>query len=681
MLTGEWLNEVDFKNQIWLNNKMPINKLINEAQELFDKGDFVASSIKIENIIKIDNNNAKSYELLAYIKANTGHMDEAYRLLLKACSTDNASGEAYYYLGKIQLEKNNYQEAVISFRKSISKSGYFFEGLVDIGIALSCLGKNTEAETNFENAKKINNKNPNIYYNIAKLKDKLLKYNEAIDNYNYAIEIYPEFTDAWLKKAETLCNIKKYDEALSCINKAYELDSNNIQTLLIIGILLNKLGKYKEAISIYNESLIIDKTNTIALHNKTISLIRLKDYLNAMKTCEENISLSPNSSEAYLNKGIIAVYLNNIEESLIYFDQSIALNNKIPNAYVSKAEALNHLGRFTEAINCLKKATVLEPSNCAAHWNLAVSYFSMQDFKSGWKHYESRWLLENMRDYQLKTKRKKWDFKKRKGTLLIWAEQGLGEQILYSRILTYLKIYPQKIVLALDKRLIPVYKKSFPEFDYIDRFMITESTFFEEQIPIGDLAGHFISTATDLRKIEFPYIKSSIIESQINRLEDERNFLICGISWQSSGDDFGDAKSIPFEEIIILLEINNIKWINLQYFSNKTDEEIINKITKKYKLKIENKNDNLNNLEGLSNLIFNCDYIVTCSNIVAHLAGAMNKETLLILPNGRGRLWFWNNQGDNSIWYPSIKFFKNNNNINWSKPIAEIKEYLVKNLK
>ena len=59
----------------------------------------------------------------------------------------------------------------------------------------------------------------------------------------------------------------------------------------------------------------------------------------------------------------------------------------------------------------------------------------------------------------------------------------------------------------------------------------------------------------------------------------------------------------------------------------------------------------------------------------------MNKKTLLLLPNGRGRLWFCNNQGDNSIWYPSIKFFKKNNNINWSEPIAEIKEYLVKNLK
>jgi len=59
---------------------------------------------------------------------------------------------------------------------------------------------------------------------------------------------------------------------------------------------------------------------------------------------------------------------------------------------------------------------------------------------------------------------------------------------------------------------------------------------------------------------------------------------------------------------------------------------------------------------GLADVIEACDVVLTTSNSTAHLAGALAKDTIIVLPFGRGRIWYWiNEKAGRSLWYPSVQ--------------------------
>lgn len=89
--------------------------------------------------------------------------------------------------------------------------------------------------------------------------------------------------------------------------------------------------------------------------------------------------------------------------------------------------------------------------------------------------------------------------------------------------------------------------------------------------------------------------------------------------------------------------------------------------------------NNLNlfdDIDGLLGAIESCDVVVTTSNTTAHLAGACGKETLLLLPKAVGKFWYWQDINNISLWYPSIKVFRQNKQGDWSDPVNKAREYL-----
>ena len=87
-----------------------------------------------------------------------------------------------------------------------------------------------------------------------------------------------------------------------------------------------------------------------------------------------------------------------------------------------------------------------------------------------------------------------------------------------------------------------------------------------------------------------------------------------------------------------------------------------------------NEIDYYNNILGVSSIINACDFIITCSNVNAHISGALGKKTFLLLPLGKGRLLNWSSENNTSLWYPSIKIYQQNEPENWATPIEKVRE-------
>ena len=110
-----------------------------------------------------------------------------------------------------------------------------------------------------------------------------------------------------------------------------------------------------------------------------------------------------------------------------------------------------------------------------------------------------------------------------------------------------------------------------------------------------------------------------------------------------------------------------LKKIELSKHDLKDDQNQINT----YLLSIS-----FNDIDGLASLIEACDQVVSVSNTTVHIAGSIGKETYLMLPQGKGRLWYWSKEKEQSIWYKSVQVIEQTEIGCWKSVVENIKNKL-----
>jgi ADP-heptose:LPS heptosyltransferase len=200
---------------------------------------------------------------------------------------------------------------------------------------------------------------------------------------------------------------------------------------------------------------------------------------------------------------------------------------------------------------------------------------------------------------------------------------------------------------------------------------------FDSHLAIGSLGKFLRKTGKSFENQSKKFLYSN--EKRKNELKkffSPTKKLLFGIAWKSKNEKIGHFKSINLDEYIPLLKLPNIDFVNLQYGDTKDE---INQIEKKYKIKIHNIDelDKFHDLDGLFSLVDLCDYVITSSNVTAHIAGALGKKTFLIIPNLYGAAWYWHD--DNFVgWYPSVRIFRQSAQGCWNVPIQNICEEIKK---
>ena len=225
-----------------------------------------------------------------------------------------------------------------------------------------------------------------------------------------------------------------------------------------------------------------------------------------------------------------------------------------------------------------------------------------------------------------------------------------------------------KVYSSVDKKLLPLFKSSFPFINFV---LSGDNLKTQSQSSIGGLGKFFVNDKEDLNKNSSAYLKvnkdrSSYIKSQL-----PKGKKICGLSWLSKNDDLGEYKSLSLEKLQKLLCLKDITFVDLQYGdTSKERQDFLNKHGVE-ELKIE-EIDNYDDIEGLAALIDACDFVVTVSNTTAHIAGAIGKETYLMLPRGKGKLWYWSKEHNQSLWYKSIRIIEQKQIGQWNDVVEDM---------
>jgi len=405
--------------------------------------------------------------------------------------------------------------------------------------------------------------------------------------------------------------------------------------------------------------------------NRGTVLSGMDRFEDALACHDAAIRLRPDFPEAHNNRGNVLRELDRATEAVASYDTSLSLKPDYAEALSNRGNALRDLDRLADAIASFDAALALSPDEPGFHYNKSVVLLQRHAFPEGFRLYQWRWDSEEFGTRKPETQIPHWDGAPPHGRLLLWAEQGLGDEVFYASMLSLLD-EGLDVTVSADRRIHPVYSRSFPGISLMDR-QDTQTSIkadFAAQAAIGDL-GHLLRfDSTKFTRRRHPYLlpnaarRRAIVEAnpQLGRP------LVCGLSWRSGNKKTGASRSISLTDLAPVLRLPGFTFVNLQYGDVTSD---ISEARAQLGVEVQRARDVdvFKDVEGLLSLIDLCDVVLTIDNVTAHLAGAIGKKGVVLIPAGKGRYWYWGGE-DQSLWYPSLRLVYQENVGDWTPAIA-----------
>lgn len=418
------------------------------------------------------------------------------------------------------------------------------------------------------------------------------------------------------------------------------------------------------------------------LHQEIDRLFAAKEYKQALAVTEYALLYAPFDTKLYRAKAKIYHVLRDFRNSERWFTALINHNMPMFDDYFGRSVARNEMSDYPGVIRDLDVAELMNQDSVdvylkrgGAHWEMrdwvkaradfaralkmapnhpdAVWINGLLDlqeglFDTGWSRYEARWKSAKFKSNRLITSKPQWSPGSGLKRVLVWGEQGIGDQIFYASMLNRLRYEVDKVTMLIDPRLIPLFQRSIPAVDFLPNTAEVPVDDHDSHLPIASVGAQFVHSLEDIAKVASRnYLKADPEKVAHIRERLPKGKPLIGISWTSAAVKIGPHKSVSMEALKPLIDLEQYQFVNLQYTQGVTesaDPRIL-------KTSLNCRDD----FEGLAALLEVCDAVVSVSSSTVHLAGALGRPVYLMDAN---KLWYWGNKdGDRSLWYPSVRIF------------------------
>jgi Flp pilus assembly protein TadD len=447
----------------------------------------------------------------------------------------------------------------------------------------------------------------------------------------------------------------------------------------MMGIAQAGLREHDVAVQHFLKSIKINPLDPLPFSGIGNSLAKNLQFDEAEKYFKLALVVDENYHDAIVGLGVVNFQRANYSECEQFFEQALKQKPKSTVVLTNLANSYSVQGRYEEAMPLWDKALKLDPRNAQARMNRGLANLGLSQFKTAWDDYEDRFHEDNFIPERFK-EIPKWPGPGQETVpVLIWVEQGIGDEIMFASMYHELAHFSEKFAAECNPRLIDTFKESFPHIFFVPTFSLKDHSAFRYQISIASL-GRILRTTResfDINQPEGGYLKQSgdaLSPLTLSSLEKLPKPWI-GVSWESYAltMNFRGRKSIPSAEFAELTEGFKGSFINLQFTNPQKHENPAPQVVPENVHTLPDL-DLKNDFRGLTSLLHRMDHVVTIGNSVAHLCGAFGIPTTVLLPSVAD--WRWGFSGDKSVWYDSLTLHRNKDPNSWAALLAETKAEL-----
>jgi tetratricopeptide (TPR) repeat protein len=495
---------------------------------------------------------------------------------------------------------------------------------------------------------------------------------EALRLITAATRINPRISEAWVNLANVMHALKRDVDALGCLDKALALKPDDMQALQNRGSALLTLERPQDALACFDEVVQRMPANGEALLNRGVAKATLALSAQALEDFDAALRLMPGHPNAHYNRGNALLALERPAEALDDFDRTLAAIPGHARAWNNRGRSLQMLNRHAEAVASFDKAIAAQKDYADAHFNRALSLLTLGELGRGFVDYEWRWKRSGMTDRRRGYNRPLWlgEFPLGAKTILLHAEQGLGDSIQFARYAPLLARAGAKVVLEVQSEL----KTLLSNLDGIVSCHARGETLpaYDVHCPLGSLP-LALKTAPATVPADIPYLRADAQRlaqwrPKIDALPGKR----VALAWAGQASHANDRnRSIDPRLLEPLLALDGFSFVSIQRELRGDDAEWLAR-----QPKIAHLGADLTDMADTAAVATLVDLVIAVDTSVVHLAGALGRPVWVMLPFTPD--WRWTLTNETSPWYPQARLFRQPALSDWPSVVAHLRDTLAK---
>jgi len=627
-------------------------------------------------------------------------LDEAEASYRRALEINPHYTAAHYNLGNILKDLGRLDEAEASFRLTLEIEPDYADAHYNLGNLLKEMGRLDEAETSYQRVLHIQPDYADAHYNLGNILKEMGRLDEAETSYRRVIQIKPDYTDAHYNLGVILQQRGKLGEAEACYQRTLLIRPDNAEAHANLGVTLHALGRLNEAETSCRRALQI-QPDYAEVHNNLSVILQQMGRLDEAETYGRRaLQIKPDYAEAYNNLGAILQQLGRLDEAESYCRRALEITPDYAEAHNNLGVTLQDLGRPSEAEACFQHALQIKPDyaeahnnlgNCKlaldrldeaeasyrwalkikpdyaeAHNNLGLILLATERLSEGWPEYEYRW--EATKRLRPPTLLPQWtgQIPLTGDRLLIFKEQGLGDQLQFSRYLPLAAShFAEGVSIFVGPPLLALFRRSFPDAEILDVPPDNQEA-WHWQCPLLSLPLTFGTTLETIPN-HVPYLipdpaKVSYWQSKITALDLPESTRKIGVVWKP-GTNMKTAplRAISLQQMAPLLGLPGCMWFSLQ---KEPDPDKAPWVASE---KLIDWADEFGDFDDTAALLMNMDLVISVDTSVAHLAGGLGQAVWLF--NRHHSEWRWMHDREDIPWYPTMRIFTQKTAGNWDEVV------------
>ena len=429
------------------------------------------------------------------------------------------------------------------------------------------------------------------------------------------------------------------------------------------GVAAQGHGRLDEAVRAWRSALALDQTHESARYNLAVALSLSGEEKEAEEQYRKLLTLVPQHRNALFNLANLKHRQENYDEAAALYRQLVAINPEDVSSWINLAKTCAECSDFAEAEKFLTQALRFDPENIIAHWNLSHALLAQGKWGEAWHEYE--WRLKLPHWLQPPVNAPAWDAQSKARRILLWNDQGIGDAIQFLRYVRSIASPDREIsVLVQDNLKTLAATAPGVTYAYGASDPLPE---FDAQASLLSLP-HLLSLDKSALSGSAPYLKAS----RIMDLPKKKNHKAIGLVWAGNQQfEKNSRRSMPIHVLLPLLETPDADWFSLQ-----VGEAATHITQNNLSDRIVDLSPRLHDFADTASAIAALDLVICVDTSVAHLAGALNVPCWIMLPASPD--WRWRGQGTDSLWYPSVRLFHQQQVGDWRSVVADIARELRK---
>ncbi|MBX3430543.1 MAG: tetratricopeptide repeat protein [Hyphomonadaceae bacterium] len=497
-----------------------------------------------------------------------------------------------------------------------------------------------------------------IAFNRVVVLSALGRHDACVEACSGFLKLRPGDPEALLLQGVSLAALGQHDAALAALDQTYEHRAD-VHARRAAALL--QLGRTEEALTAAARACGIDPRSVDAHFHRGQAFGKLELWAEAVEAFDAALALGAKQLAVRAGRAPALANVGRFEEALADIDAALAGNPHHGENLARRAYILSAANRHAEALAAYERALALNPNDFATLYGKCDLVLSGGDFENGLPLYEVRHRL--LGAITPDSKAPLWRGQPLEGkSILVRGEQGFGDLFQFCRFIPDLAARGAKVILQEREPT----RALMQSLDGVTQFVSARQPAPDADfhVPLASLM-LALGVRVDTVPTPIPYL-----HAEPERVERWRETLGAkqrrrvGVVWSGLTHHAIQLwRSLDGAALAQLLQ-TDADFISLQMEENATASAY----------NVRQFGAAIADFAELAALIENMDIVVSIDTGVAHLAGALGKPVLVMLPFRAD--WRWLRDRADSPWYPTMRLFRQRRFGDWRSVIADVQAAL-----